>query len=645
MESTVRIDVEKCVGCNSCVRVCPAPEANVARNDERGDLIITINEERCIKCGACIRACAHEARYFSDDTERFLADLTAGQKIAIIVAPAIKIAFDGNWRHALQWLRNNGVNGIYDVGYGADICTWAHLRLLAKKPDAKVISQPCAAIVNYITRYKKELIPSLSPIHSPMLCMAAYMRKYLGVTGKIAAISPCIAKKDEFTETGLVDYNVTMEKLKNYFISKKINLPEIKVYSQFEFDKAQGFEGSVYPRPGGLRDNLLIHSPQLEVINSEGVHKVYADFDDYATAKKEYLPAVFDVLNCEFGCNGGPAVGQEYDCFRMSKIMHHVETYTRDKRRQNKTRKGQDLQFQTFDKELKLEDFMRTYRADTSPIMKPGQKAINDVFALLGKHTEEDRHFDCHACGFKSCTDMAVAIANGLNVPDNCNRYVVNKVREEKSKIEGINHGIIQLTTGLEAAFSDLTGNIEHVKVQAGDIEKLSGESFAEVERIAERMKNLEELRNNISAALTGINTSVSNYNQMTTDVENIAGSINLLSLNASIEAARAGEAGRGFAVVASNIRDLSEDSRRSVGSAKANDKEIQESISSINRAAGSLNEYVVQLSKTAGETQDSVKMTMESGQEISRSVLAVNKLSEDVLVMIHEIRDYLNQV
>ncbi|MDR2888832.1 MAG: methyl-accepting chemotaxis protein, partial [Lachnospiraceae bacterium] len=579
MDSTVRIDVDKCVGCNSCVRVCPAQEANVARYDANGDLVITINEDRCIKCGACIKACAHEARYFIDDTQRFLADLAKGQSIAIIVAPAVKIAFDGNWRHALQWLRNNGINGVYDVGYGADICTWAHLRLLEKKPDARIITQPCAAIVNYITHYKKELIPNLSPIHSPMLCTAVYMRKYLGVTGKIAALSPCIAKKDEFAETKLIDYNVTMDQLKKYFISKKINLPEIKVYSEFEFDKAQGLEGSIYPRPGGLRENLLIHNPNLEIINSEGIHKVYGDFDDYAHCKKEFLPSVFDVLNCEFGCNGGPAVGQEYDCFRMNKIMHDVETYTRSQRNKNKTRKGQDLQFQSFDKELKLEDFMRTYQASASKMMIPTRKEINDVFTLLGKFTEEDRNFDCHACGFESCQEMATAIANGLNVPENCNRFMMNKVRDEKSKVEEVNEGIFKLTGGLEDAFNDLTGNIDHVKVQADDIEQLGQISYTEMEQIALRMKSLEELRSKISLALTGINTSVANYDQMTTDVENIAGSINLLSLNASIEAARAGEAGRGFAVVASNIRDLSEDSRRSVGNAKANDKEIQQSI------------------------------------------------------------------
>lgn len=644
MDSTVRINVEKCVGCNSCVRECPAKEANIAKHDQDGNLIITINEERCIKCGACIKACAHGARYYLDDTEQFLKDLQSGENITIIVAPAIKIAFDGNWRHALQWLKNAGVKGIYDVGFGADICTWAHLRLLQKNPNAKVITQPCAAIVNYVTKYKQDLIADLSPIHSPMLCTAVYMRKYLGIRGKIASISPCIAKKDEFQDTGLVDYNVTMNELKKFFIRKGINLPEVKIYSEFEFDKAQGLEGSIYSRPGGLRENLMIHNPNLLVINSEGTHKVYADFDDYSESKKQNLPQVFDVLNCEFGCNGGPAVGQEYDCFWMSKIMYDVETYTKNERQKNQTRKGQDIQFQSFDKELKLEDFMRQYKASGKTGMQPSSKEINDVYVRMGKITDDEKNYDCHACGFKSCKDMAIAIACGLNVVENCNRYVMNKVKEEKQRIADINEKVLSLAGQLEEAFNSLTGNIEDVKVQAGDIEKSGNVSYSEMEQIAVRMQNLEELKNSITNSVNSINTSVANYNQMTTDVENIASSINLLSLNASIEAARAGEAGRGFAVVASNIRMLSEDSRQSVGSAKANDKHIQESIAAINQVTSELNSHIAELLHTAEETQGSVRSTMVNGREISKSVVEVNELSEKVLRMIREIRDFLIQ-
>ena len=361
--SIINVDEQKCVGCNACVRACPAEEANVARLDEDGQLRILINDDKCIKCGACIKACMHGARSFQDDMPAFLDDLHNGRELALIVAPSIKIAFDGQWRHVLYWMRRQGNVKIYDVGFGADICTWAHLRYLDKHPNLKLISQPCAAVVNYVLYHKPELTPYLSPIQSPMACVAIYMRKVLGFKGKIAAISPCIAKIDEFRAIKVIDYNVTMEHLRNYFKENKIEFPREGTYSEFEFDGYQGWEGNIYPTPGGLKKNLLVHSPELQVITSEGTERLYEELDSYLEQDPESRPTVFDVLNCEFGCNGGPATGKECKRFQMSDIMHHVERYSRKKRKAHTTKRGVDQQFQEFDQKLRLEDFVRTYES------------------------------------------------------------------------------------------------------------------------------------------------------------------------------------------------------------------------------------------------------------------------------------------
>ncbi len=639
----IYLDSNKCVGCNACVRACPVIDANVARTDESGRLIIHIDEEKCIKCGACIRACSHHARTFGDDIDEFIKEMKAGQEIVLIAAPSIKIAFDGNWRHALQWFRNQGIKKIYDVSYGADICTWAHFRYLQQHPEAKVISQPCAAVVNYALKNKPELVPSLSPIHSPMLCLGIYLRKVLGYRGKIAAISPCIAKADEFHDTGIIDYNVTMEHLRDYFKENNVELPKVKVYSEFEFDGDIGLEGAIYPRPGGLMKNLQIHDPNMQIITSEGTERLYEDLNLYLEQKKSDLPTVFDVLSCKDGCNGGPATGVDYHCFAMNSIMYDVEQYAKDVRKKTKSRKGRDLQFEEFDKKLHLEDYLRSYEVRQKKSVQVTEADIERVYKLLGKETYQEKHFDCHACGFRTCRDMAIALAKGINEKENCHQYMMHSIRKERQKVESVNQQVCAMNEELMGIFRKLSSSIQDVRQEADKIRAAGLCTAEKMNILTEHMNKLVSLNDGIKDSADHISSSIESYNVMTQDVESIAGQINLLSLNAAIEAARAGDAGRGFAVVASNIRQLSDSSKSSVASAKENGGAIRIAIKEISDVIKNFNETISEIMDSVQNAIADVNRTSENGRIIQQSMDIVAKMADDVKNVIQETSSILN--
>lgn len=637
------LDVSRCVGCNACVRVCPVIDANIAKTDSSGQLVINIDEKKCIKCGACIRACSHGARSFEDDIDGFMRDLRFGQEMVLIAAPSMKIAFDGNWRHVLQWFRNQGIRSIYDVSYGADICTWAHLRYIEQHPDAKLISQPCAAVVNYVLKHKQELLPHLSPIQSPMLCLAIYIRKVLGYNGKIAAISPCIAKGDEFLDTGMIDYNVTMEHLRDYFNKNGIDLPTVKLYSEFEFDDNIGLEGAIYPRPGGLMKNLQIHNPELSVITSEGTERLYDDLDLYLKQREKDLPTVFDVLSCKDGCNGGPATGVDYHCFAINNIMYDVEKYARNVRRKNVTRHGQDMQFSNFDKKLHLEDYIRKYQTRDIKNVKVTEAEIERAYKELGKHTEEEKHFDCHACGFRTCREMAIALAKGVNEKENCHQYIVSSVGEERMKVEQVNQKVHEMNNDLVNVFEQLNDSIYGIKEEADVIRETGLHTSDKMTVLTQHMTRLSELNEGLKESAERINSSIESYNVMTRDVEKIAGKINLLSLNAAIEAARAGEAGNGFAVVASNIRQLSDSSKSSVASAKENDEAIKGAILAISNVVDRFSSTITELLASVEDTIVNVNQTSEKGKSIQESVMEVSRMADNVKAVIHETNVILN--
>ncbi|MDE7183012.1 MAG: chemotaxis protein, partial [Lachnospiraceae bacterium] len=112
---------------------------------------------------------------------------------------------------------------------------------------------------------------------------------------------------------------------------------------------------------------------------------------------------------------------------------------------------------------------------------------------------------------------------------------------------------------------------------------------------------------------------------------------INLLSLNAAIEAARAGEAGRGFAVVSSNIRELSNNSKSSVGSARENDEEIRTAIDNVNQAIQSFDATINSLITASDGAIRGVKLTSENSQHIRKSMEELEQLAKEVEDMIVE--------
>lgn len=462
---------DKCVGCNACVRVCPAPEANTTKVLEDGRFVTSVNPDKCIACGACVGVCNHKARDFLDDTDAAMQRIQRGEKLVILATPSIKAVYPTKWKGILDWFKKKGCI-IYDVSLGADICTWAHLRAIQNKKVGNIITQPCASVVNYIEMYQPKLLTNLSPIHSPIACACVYIKKYQNRQNPIAVLSPCIAKKSEFAETGVADFSITFAKLNEYFDRNDIRIPSHSESEyEYAFEDMQGQMGGVYPRPGGLRDNLWLHDPDINVTVSEGVYKVYRELDMYATMPEFKHPEVFDVLSCEFGCNIGPAAGNTAQTmFDVMTIMKEIEKNAKERRKTSGFRGGgDDKLFKKFDDELKIADFMRNYRpSKTTPV--PTEKQLEGIYEMMGKHTESDRHYNCHSCGYTSCRDMAIAIFRGLNTPDNCivhaKSVLVAKhsaLAAQHERLEEITTECLELSDKLKADISAINENMNTI--------------------------------------------------------------------------------------------------------------------------------------------------------------------------------------
>lgn len=615
----VKVIENKCIGCNACIRNCPVPNAN--RYDGK---VVHVNTVECIQCGECIKSCTHGARDYEDDIELFMKEIKKGN-VSLIVAPAIKTAFDGSWRHVLQWLKEQGVKEVYDTSFGADICTYLHVEYVKKNPKAKIISQPCAAIINYAEKHKAELFDSLSPIQSPMMCTAVYVRKYLGSNDTLVGLSPCIAKGDEFRNTGIIKYNVTYKKLAEYMKKHKVTLKT--GYSEFEWSAIRGYDGAFYPIPGGLKECLKELVPDLSVATSEGVHKVYEDLEHYLKAGKNKLPTVYDVLSCEFGCNSGAGAREDFSSFDAYDIMVNARGWAK---KQSYSKRFHKSVF----KKLDIKDFLRGY-TDRSTGKKPTEAEINAIFEQMGKYTKIEREFNCHACGYKSCRDMALSIIAGNNTPMNCVQYEKMHIEELQIKTEEKRSDIAQAVFEMKEALRSLQDKVMPIAENSEEHLTKNGQVVDEMQKLSEQIQSVVESLSTINASVQTISENIDEYEAMLNDIKDIAEQTHILAINASIEASRVGAMGKGFAVVANEVRSLALKSNATVKAAEANTAQILSSIKSIHEVTGDITKKMDVTRTSADTTVDAMDKIRTGSEEISGSVQEVSAIVEELNSMV----------
>ena len=574
MRQIITVDEDKCVGCNACVRACPV-QANKVRlkGDSNDEFVVNIDHAACISCGECVKACNHGARSYIDDIDEFVKLLESKKPMSIIVAPSIRVSFPkSRWRVLMNWIRSKNSNvRIYDVAYGADICTYMHNKYYQENPGSKLVSQPCPAVVNYIQMYRPELISHLSPILSPAGCLAAYLRKYKNIKDSMVLLSPCIAKTSEAERERLYDYNVTFKHLEEYANSENIRWDASQ---EFEFDEAiEGTLGKMYPMPGGLKENMLMLNSEHVIRTAEGPQTLYDRLERYYQTEDRKKPDLLDVLNCQFGCNHGPATASTVASLMESEnMMDSLEAQTaKETQGTGILGLGKFKRFKEFDKTLYLNDFMTHYYDSRVSFVAPTVDDYKRIFHMLHKDDEQSQNINCTACGYKSCHDMACAIYRGMNVRENCAYYLKYSLKksytrirdvsdttvDEVSKINAISeemnegqNAIVSSTNDISSKASELGNNIARLQKFTNSClnyykdkkaETLTAEDFAKMQQfvaaigtmtqsylevaqdVEQRSENINEQIMNLSAAIDALTELSENLKQTVTEAEETA--------------------------------------------------------------------------------------------------------------------------
>ena len=433
----ILITNDNCIGCNYCISQCSIMGANISAT-RNGKKIIAIDSDKCNHCGKCIALCIHEAREYLDDIDEFYTDLQNGEKISLIVDPSFYFTFVDNPEKILQYFHSIGVEKIYDSTFGSEISIWGTVKYLKDNYDKPAkekafIVNNCPAFINVVEMKYPQLMSKVIPVQSGPICTAIYVHKYLKDTNKIAYLGPCIAKKDEIETKntfGNLNYNLTYhhiwQKIKDVDFSKfepyKSDLESIG-FGRFAI--RTGFYKTLISRFFSVKDLCMVHSgagdPTFKRI------LMYSD-SDYENLQ----PLLCEVYACQQGCFEGPGTetsvykkGENFSRF-IKEFKNYFDSFgdmTTDYKESTK------YLFDKF-KDFDLNDFTRNFSERYIQPYHIPDSVYDDIFNAMLKTTEDKRHIDCGMCGYKTCKNMATAIAYSYNKKENCIHYMNDEMHK-----------------------------------------------------------------------------------------------------------------------------------------------------------------------------------------------------------------------
>ena len=412
MAATPYLDFKdaKCKDCFKCLRECPVKAIRYENHQAK------IIEQRCILCGRCTLVCPQNAKQVHSETDSVLALLSSGKKVVASLAPSFVSSFDtqdfGVMREALLSL---GFADVEETAIGAKAVTEEYRRLLGTGEFKNFITSACPAVNRMIRIYYPNALKYLAPVPSPMVAHARMLKKR-DPEASVVFIGPCIAKKREAAESGIIDGVLTFEELKTVFEQKNIRLCEIEAKHAAD---GGSLKARYYPIPRGIIKSFDSLPEGYEYVAVDGVERV-----SEALREMDSLTGLFLEMNCcEHACIGGPCAlpGKGGSI----KSNENVRRYAA-KGQGETALPAADIDLTEKHPRIILDDFV------------PSETDIRAVLAKTGKNSPADE-LNCGACGYSTCREKAIAVLNGYADIEMCLPYM-------RSRAESMSNEIIQNT-------------------------------------------------------------------------------------------------------------------------------------------------------------------------------------------------------
>lgn len=426
----INVNNRKCRLCSYCIQICPAKAIKLEKDN------IKIIPERCVMCGSCITACPQQAFSYKNALDRVKASFFNNGKTIACLDPAFPAVLDvGTPRQLVTALKKIGFTEVWEGAFGAELVSQAYRKLLHEGINRPLISSFCPVIVFYIQKYLPQLIPNIAPLVSPMIAIGRVARKVKSPEWKMVYITPCLAQMREMVApevASAIDEVITFRDVKKLIDEAGIERRELE---ETDFDGPRPFLARVTSVIGGLNRSMGTSFDVLvdEISVAYGRRRVIGALNQLAAG---YIQAKFlDFVYCD-GCVDGPFVDRELSVLGRRQI---VARYA--KAEMNK----QDVANVIAELDQYEEiDLHREFQNMEQKLPIPTEEQIKTILKKIGK-LPPNYNLDCRACGYPTCRDKAIAVAQGIAEAEYCLPYLLEQSKKIYQQLEK-SHRELQLS-------------------------------------------------------------------------------------------------------------------------------------------------------------------------------------------------------
>ncbi len=421
MPKVLTLKKADCKNCYKCIRNCPVKAIRFSGNQA------FINIDECILCGQCYVVCPQNAKEIVSEIEKVKVLLQCNEPVVVSLAPSFAANYENigirGMRTALKKL------GFYDVeetAIGATIVKNEYNRMLREEARDVVISSCCHSINMLIQRYFPMALEYLADFASPMQAHCADIKKRIP-NAKTVFIGPCIAKKDEAEQyAGVVDAVLTFGELSKWLKEEKITLEP-------DMDAEEKSKARFFPTTGGILKTMAQDIPEYTYMALDGVESCIAALKDIESGKIH--KCFIEMSACVGSCINGPA---------MEKNEHSVSV----KDYLNVVRYAGKEDFEVVQPDPF--ELQKSFNYMERSTVRPSDIEITAILRQMGKF-KPSQELNCGTCGYNTCREKAIAIAQGKAEISMCLPFLKDKAENFSDTIVNSNpEGILVLNEKLE---------------------------------------------------------------------------------------------------------------------------------------------------------------------------------------------------